>query len=83
MMADRPGRPVRLVPGTLNRVIKDYIAAQPGLHFIDLWDTMLTADGQPREELWVADRVHPNHAGCLVRVRVMRPILGAPDKKIK
>ena len=64
-----------------NRVIKDYIATQPGLLFIDLWDAMLTSDGKPREDLWVADGVHPNHAGYLLRVKIMRPLLGAPDKK--
>jgi lysophospholipase L1-like esterase len=66
-----------------NRVIKDYIATQPGLHFIDLWDAMLTSDGQPREELWVEDRVHPNQAGYLLRVQIMRPLLGAPDRPAK
>lgn len=63
-----------------NRLVKDYIATQPGLHFIDLWDAMLTSDGQPREELWVEDRVHPNHAGYKLRVEIMRPLLGAPDQ---
>jgi lysophospholipase L1-like esterase len=64
-----------------NRIIKEYIATQKNLHFIDLWDAMLTADGKPREDLWVEDRVHPNHAGYLVRVKLMRPILGEPDQK--
>ena len=63
-----------------NQTIKDYIATQPNLLFIDLWDAMLTPDGQPREELWVEDRVHPNHAGYLVRVQIMRPLLGEPDQ---
>jgi lysophospholipase L1-like esterase len=66
-----------------NRVLKEYIATQPNLLFIDLWDAMLTADGQPREDLWVADRVHPNHAGYLLRVKIMRPLLGEPDRKVK
>ncbi|HEU0184486.1 MAG TPA: GDSL-type esterase/lipase family protein [Blastocatellia bacterium] len=66
-----------------NRLIKDYIATQKGLHFIDLWDAMLTPDGKPREELWVGDRIHPNHDGYLVRVKIMRPLLGKPDKKTK
>jgi hypothetical protein len=66
-----------------NETIKAYVATQPGLHFIDLWDVMLTADGQPREELWVEDRVHPNHAGYLLRVKIMRPLLGEPDKKAR
>ena len=64
-----------------NRVIKNYIATQPGLLFIDLWDAMLTPDGNPREDLWVADGVHPNHAGYLLRVKIMLPILGEPDKR--
>src|SRR4051812_5751343 len=46
-----------------NRVIREYIATQPDLKFIDLWDAMLTPDGKPREDLWVEDRVHPNHEG--------------------
>jgi lysophospholipase L1-like esterase len=66
-----------------NRLIKDYIATQKNLHFIDLWDAMLTPDGKPREELWVEDRIHPNHEGYLVRVKIMRPLLGKPDKKTK
>jgi lysophospholipase L1-like esterase len=63
-----------------NDTIKAWIATQPDLRFIDLWDAMLTPDGQPREDIWVADRVHPNHAGYLIRVKLMRPLLGPPDK---
>jgi hypothetical protein len=66
-----------------NRVIKDYIATQPRLMFIDLWDAMLTPEGQPREDLWVADRIHPNHAGYLIRVKLTRPILGPPDRAVR
>jgi lysophospholipase L1-like esterase len=66
-----------------NRLLKDYIATRPDLRFIDLWDAMLTPEGQPREDLWVADRVHPNHAGYLLRVQLMRPLLGEPDRKAK
>lgn len=72
-----------------NALVKEWIATEngpadgskPGLFFIDLWDAMLTADGQPREDLWVADRVHPNHAGYQVRVRLTTPVLGPPDRK--
>lgn len=62
-----------------NAAIAAYIATQPGLHFIDLWDAMLTADGMPREDLWVEDRIHPNQAGYRIRVEIMRPLLGPPD----
>jgi lysophospholipase L1-like esterase len=65
-----------------NRVIQAYISTQQNLHFIDLWDAMLAPDGGSREDLWVEDRVHPNHAGYLLRVKIMRPLLGEPDRKV-
>lgn len=66
-----------------NKLLKDYIATQKNLRFIDLWDVMLTKDGQPREDIWVADRIHPNHEGYLIRVKIMHPLLGKPDKKVR
>lgn len=64
----------------VNATLQQYIATQPGLYFIDLWDAMLTPGGQPREELWVEDRIHPNQAGYQIRVRIMRSLLGPPDR---
>lgn len=61
-----------------NRLIKDYVATREDLFFVDLWDALLTPDGEPREDLWVEDRVHPNRAGYLIRANLMRPFLGAP-----
>jgi hypothetical protein len=65
-----------------NRLIREYVATRPDLKFVDLWDAMLTADGRPREDLWVEDRVHPNHAGYLLRVQLTRPLLGPIDPPI-
>jgi lysophospholipase L1-like esterase len=64
-----------------NDTVKAWVATQPNMHFIGLWDAMLTPDGQPREDLWVEDRIHPNQAGYRIRVRIMRPLLGAPDRR--
>lgn len=64
-----------------NAAVKDWVATQPNMFFIDLWDAMLTADGQPREDLWVEDRIHPNQAGYRIRVEIMRPLLGPPDRR--
>ena len=63
-----------------NALVKAWIAQEPGLSYIDLWHAMLTIDGKPREDLWVVDRVHPNHEGYLIRVRLTTPLLGAPDR---
>jgi lysophospholipase L1-like esterase len=77
-----PGRwdeaPVRM---EANALVKEYVATQRNLHFIDLWDAFLGPDGKPREDLYGPDRIHPNHEGYLVRVRIMRPLLGPPDGK--
>ena len=62
-----------------NRLIREYIGARADLKYVNLWDAMLTADGQPREDIWVEDRVHPNHAGYQIRARLTRPLLGEPD----
>ena len=34
-----------------NLLIKNYVATEPGLTFIDLWTESFTPDGQPREDL--------------------------------
>jgi lysophospholipase L1-like esterase len=63
-----------------NRLVKEAVRTGASLHFIDLWDAFLGPDGTPREDLYVDDRIHPNHDGYLVRVRIMKPLLGPPDR---
>ena len=41
---------------------------------------MLTPDGKIARICGRADGVHPNHAGYLVRVKMLLPVLGPPDK---
>jgi lysophospholipase L1-like esterase len=61
-----------------NAMLRAYVATQKNVVYIDLFDAYLGVDGKPREELFVADRLHHSAAGYAVRVRVMRPILGEP-----
>ena len=65
-----------------NRVLKEYIATQPNLLFFDLWNAMLTPDGQPRQYLWVADGIHPNHTGCTPPRPNHAPHFGCPGQKV-
>jgi lysophospholipase L1-like esterase len=58
-----------------NQLIKEYIAAEKNLDYIDFWDAMLGPDGQPREDLFVQDRLHNNAAGYKIRADVVRPHL--------
>jgi lysophospholipase L1-like esterase len=62
-----------------NRMLKGYLATGKNLIYLDLFDGYLGADGKPREELFVEDKLHHSAAGYAVRIRIMRPILGVPD----
>lgn len=63
-----------------NDAIRDYIAGQPDLKFVNLWQPLLDASGKPREDIWVEDRVHPNHPGYELRARMLTPFLGKPER---
>jgi lysophospholipase L1-like esterase len=56
-----------------NVLIRDYIADTPGLRYIDVFTPMLDADGQPRGELFAADRLHLNSDGYALWRTVIGP----------
>lgn len=58
-----------------NALIEKQIAASQNMAYINAFDAFLTADGKPREELFVADKLHHNEAGYKVRVQLVRPFL--------
>jgi len=58
-----------------NRLIRDYVAGNQALAFIDIWDALLGPDGRPREDLHVRDRLHPNAAGYKIRARIITAYL--------
>ncbi len=62
-----------------NEMLKAYVAAGKKLTYLDLFDKYLGPDGKPREELFVADKLHHSAAGYVVRMSVLRPALGPPD----
>ena len=59
----------------LNQLIKDYIASHENLDYIDAATPMLGADGKPRPELFLKDRLHCNAAGYKLWVSIVRPYL--------
>lgn len=62
---------VELVKKT-NRLIADFIAGETGLEFIDTFPLLLGADGQPRPECFVEDRLHLSEAGYDVVTTAIR-----------
>ena len=59
----------------LNDLIKEYIDSHGNLDYIDTFDAMLGADGKPRDELFLKDRLHCNAAGYKVWAEIVRPHL--------
>lgn len=60
-----------------NRLIRDFIADKKGVSMVELWDDLLGPDGQPRADLYVADRLHPNEAGYKIRQDLIKKHLAS------
>jgi lysophospholipase L1-like esterase len=59
----------------LNTLIEKYSRETPGLKYVECYDMTLTPDGQPREELFVGDRLHFNADGYKLLAERVRPFL--------
>jgi len=64
-----------------NQLVKEYVATQKNVVWVNFFDPFLGPDGKPREDLFVGDHMHPSHAGYELRVQILRPLLGEPDIK--
>jgi len=65
----------------LNQLIKDYVGNDNSMDFIEAFDVFLGADGKPRPELYVADKLHNNAEGYKIRAELVRPYLEKLNKK--
>ncbi len=62
-----------------NRLIREYCASDDRLHFVDIFTSMLNAEGRPRADLCVADGLHPNAQCYELWASILRPILDKAD----
>ena len=62
-----------------NALISDYVQAVPDLRYIDIFNPMLGADGMPRAELFLGDRLHMNDAGYQIWQNVIAAHLPAAN----
>ena len=61
----------------LNDLAKGYVQGQPWLHYIETYPIVFGADGQPRPELFVPDKLHFNAEGyklLTAQVRAQWPV---------
>jgi lysophospholipase L1-like esterase len=58
-----------------NQLVRDWAATQAGVDFIDVATPLLDAAGRPREDLFVADRLHLNAEAYALWREVVAPYL--------
>jgi lysophospholipase L1-like esterase len=61
----------------VNQMVKDWIASDKAgrVVYVDTATPMLGADGQPRPELYVEDKLHPNDAAYDIFANLLKPSL--------
>ena len=58
-----------------NEMIRAYTAGDPRLSYVDVFTPMLGPDGKPREELFVADRLHLSAQGYALWRQILLPVV--------
>ena len=64
-----------------NALIKKQVEAGKNMAYIEAYDAFIGADGQPRGELFVADKLHHNEAGYKIRTQLVMPFLKGEEEK--
>ncbi len=58
-----------------NEAIKKFLKKQRNTQYVDVYHLMLMPGGQPREELFVGDRLHMNAQGYAIWQKALQPVL--------
>lgn len=58
-----------------NAMAKEFIGQKPRLKYVETGEMAIGADGMPREELFVADKLHINAEGYKILAERVRPFL--------
>ncbi|RKD88286.1 GDSL-type esterase/lipase family protein [Mangrovibacterium diazotrophicum] len=58
-----------------NKKLKRYARKTEAVTFVDIWDAMLNADGEPNEELYISDMLHMNAQGYAIWKEALLPYL--------
>jgi lysophospholipase L1-like esterase len=64
----------------LNQLVKTFASGKPYLGYVETYDMTLKPDGQARDELFVADRLHFNAEGYKLLAERIRPALKSADR---
>lgn len=58
-----------------NTLIRDYIAKQTAMTFVDVYKLMITPDGKPQPGLFRDDHLHMNSQGYAIWEKELKPLL--------
>lgn len=58
-----------------NTLIKNFLTKHSRTSFVNIWEDMLDAQGNPRKELFREDSLHMNRDGYLIWIKEIRPYL--------
>ncbi len=58
-----------------NQIIKNFLWQQPNTIYVDVYSRMIDANGKPRPELFVEDRLHMTKEGYQIWQTTLRPYL--------
>jgi lysophospholipase L1-like esterase len=58
-----------------NMAIREFLDKKKRTTYIDIWQPMLDASGQPRKELFLADMLHMNPSGYAIWQKALEPHL--------
>ena len=58
-----------------NQLIRDYIATDPRLAYVDVFTPMLDSSGHPRRELFLEDGLHMNAKGYAIWRDLVAPVI--------
>ena len=62
-----------------NRLIREYVAGDDRLLFVDVFTPMLDKDDRPRADVYLKDGLHPNALGYELWASILTPILDKYD----
>ena len=60
-----------------NALVRQYVATDRNLAYVDVFTRMLGPDGRPREELFQSDRLHMNAQGYALWRDLLHPVVSA------
>ena len=58
-----------------NKMIKAFLAKNKKTAFVDVYHKMLNANGAPKEEIFVDDKLHMNSKGYAIWIQAIKPYL--------